>query len=108
MGLTGLDITREQRTTVQSLLQRFLPGVTVWAYGSRVKGTARRYSDLDLVACVTPEQRPRVAEFREALDESDLPFPVDLLVWDELPERFRRTIEARYVVVQEALKTPSD
>ena len=99
-GLPPIDITPEQRKTLLALLGRFLPGVTVWAYGSRVQGTSRRYSDLDLVTFATPEQRPRVAELKEALEESDLPFPVDLLIWDELPECFRPNIEERHVVAQ--------
>ncbi|MBF0426769.1 MAG: nucleotidyltransferase domain-containing protein [Magnetococcales bacterium] len=101
MGMTGLDLTPEQEATVQVLLRRFLPGVTVWAYGSRVKGTARTYSDLDLVVFATSTQRALVSELKEVLDESNLPFPVDVLVWDELPERFRRTIEEKYGVMQE-------
>ncbi|MDH4185781.1 MAG: restriction endonuclease subunit S, partial [Nitrospira sp.] len=36
-----------------------------------------------------------------ALAESNLPFPVDLHVWDEVPERFREIIRKEYVAVQE-------
>lgn len=75
------------------LIARHLPGVVVWAFGSRVAGSARRYSDLDLVAFTTPEQAGRVQELREALEESSVPFIVDLHVWDELPETFRTEIE---------------
>jgi len=103
VGMTdAIDLTKEQRTTLTALLRRFLPGVAVWAYGSRVKWTARPNSDLDLVAFATPAQRPQVAELKDALAESNLPFPVDLHVWDEVPERFREIIRKEYVVVQEA------
>ncbi|MBF0123832.1 MAG: nucleotidyltransferase domain-containing protein [Magnetococcales bacterium] len=99
MEMTDLDITPEQRETLQALLRRFLPGVTVWAYGSRVKRRARPYSDLDLVVFTTPTQSPLVSELKEALDESSLPFPVDLLVWDDLPANFHRNIEKKYHVL---------
>jgi len=82
-------------------LRRYIPGVAVWAYGSRVKWTARPNSDLDLVAFTTPEQQPLVSELKEALAESDLPFPVDFHVWDEVPERFHEIIRKEYVVLQE-------
>ena len=98
----AIDITTEQRKTLSDLLRRFLPGVAVWAYGSRVKWTARPNSDLDLVAFTTPAQRPQVTELKDALAESNLPFPVDLHVWDDVPERFREIIRKEYVVVQEA------
>ena len=103
MGITdAIDLTREQRNTLSALLCRFLPGVAVWAYGSRVKWTARPNSDLDLVAFATPAQRSQVADLKEALAESNLPFPVDLHVWNEVPERFREIIRKEYVVLQEA------
>lgn len=97
----AIDLTTEERTTLNELLRRFLPGVDVWAYGSRVKWTARPNSDLDLVAFTTPAQRPQVSELKDALAESNLPFPVDLHVWDEVPERFREIIRKEYVVLQE-------
>jgi predicted nucleotidyltransferase len=96
---TGIDITAEQRESLLALLQLHLPGVTVWAYGSRVKGTARPNSDLDLVVFTTPAQRPQVSELKDALDESNIPFRVDLHVWDEIPERFHEIIENDYVTL---------
>ena len=102
MGMTpAIDITAEQRRTVLALLNRYLPDTTAWAYGSRVKWTSRPESDLDLVVFARPEQGARVAELREAFEESDLPFRVDLFVWDEVPESFRKHIEAEHVVLIE-------
>lgn len=95
-----IDITTKQRETLLGLLHQFLPGVVVWAYGSRVKRTAKPGSDLDLVAFTTPGQGPLVSELREALDESNIPFLVDLHVWDEVPSRFHDIIRAEYVVLQ--------
>jgi len=97
----AIDITAGQRKTLLALLRRYIPGVAVWAYGSRVKWTARPNSDLDLVAFTTPEQQPLVSELKEALAESDLPFPVDFHVWDEVPECFHEIIRKEYVVLQE-------
>ncbi|MDR4470718.1 MAG: restriction endonuclease subunit S [Nitrospira sp.] len=98
----AIDLTIEQRNQLSALLHRFLLGVAVWAYGSRVKWTARPNSDLDLVAFTTPAQQRQVADLKDALAESNLPFPVDLHVWDDVPERFREIILKEYVVVQEA------
>ena len=100
MGVApAIDLTAGQRRTVLALLNRHLPNTTVWAYGSRVKWTSHPASDLDLVAFAKPEQSPRVAELREAFDESNLPFRVDLFIWDDVPESFRESIEAEHVVL---------
>lgn len=98
----SIDLTAAQRNTLLAFLRQYLPGVAIWAYGSRVKWTARPNSDLDLVAFTTPAQRPQVGDLKDALAESNLPFPVDLHVWDDVPERFREIIRKEYVVVQEA------
>ena len=94
-----IDITTDQRKTLLTLLKRHLPNTTTWAYGSRVKWTSRPQSDLDLVVFTKPEQERRVSELREAFDESNLPFRVDLLVWRTIPERYRKQIEADHAVL---------
>jgi uncharacterized protein len=97
----ALDITPDQRKALTALIRRFIPGVTVWAYGSRTKGTARPNSDLDLVAFASPEQRTLVTQLNDELAESsDIPFIVELHVWDEIPQRFQEIIIEGYVVIQ--------
>ena len=101
MDVCAIDITAEQRKTVLALLARHLPNTTAWVYGSRVKWTSSPKSDLDLVVFAKPEQERRVSDLREAFEESNLAFRVDLFVWDTVPEQFRKTIEAEHVVLVE-------
>ena len=74
----AIDITEEEHSTVLALREPHLPGTTAWVYGSRAKRTTRLQSDLDLVAFATSEQRRQVGDLREAFEESNLPFRVDL------------------------------
>jgi predicted nucleotidyltransferase len=97
-GLPGL--TAPQHELLLANLRRYLPGVPVWAYGSRVKGTARPYSDIDLAVFAPRGKRGAVSELSDALDESDLPFAADIQLWDELPEAFHSEIERRHQVLQ--------
>ena len=84
-----IDITADERNTVLELLERHLSGTAAWVYGSRAKRTYRPQSDLDLIVFATPEQRRQVGDLREDFEESNLPFRVDLFVWDDVPEFFR-------------------
>ena len=103
MGLNpAIDITAEQRKTLLALLAKHLPNTAAWVYGSRAKWTSRPQSDLDLVVFAPPEQNGRVADLREAFEESNLPFRVDLFVWNNTPARFRKQIEAEHVVLVES------
>ena len=94
-----LMLTPEQQDKVRELLKRYLPDSEVWAYGSRSNGTAKPWSDLDLVVLAGPEQKNAVVELREAFEESDLPFRVDLFIWDEMPESFQENIRKERVIL---------
>jgi len=100
MAMNGtIDITPDQRETLISLLSRYLPDTETWIYGSRVRGTSRPQSDLDMVVFATPEQARGVSDLRESLEESNLPFRVDLFVWDDLPGSFHDRIEREHAVL---------
>ncbi len=45
-----LALPRRYRDQLEALLSEHVPGVEVWAYGSRVNGESHEGSDLDLVA----------------------------------------------------------
>ena len=102
-----IDITAGQRRTLQALLQRHLPDTEAWVYGSRATRTSNPKSDLDLVVFSTPDQHARVGDLREAFEESNLPFRVDLFVWNDVPSSFRRQIRAGHVVVSRPRPTQS-
>ena len=94
-----IDITTEQRRILLALLQKHLPDTRTWVYGSRIRFTSRKNSDLDMVVFADRGQKRQVGDLREALEESDLPFRVDLFVWDNIPELFRKRIEADHATL---------
>ena len=94
-----LRISEKEKALLLELVRRHLPGVSVWAYGSRVGGKSSPRSDLDLVVFASAEQSRRVYDLRESLEESDLPFRVDLFIWHELPESFQKNIESFHAVL---------
>lgn len=80
------DRLRQQsrhREQIEALLRQHLPGVEVWAYGSRVNGCSHDGSDLDLVLralCLVPIPAAALNELRDARRESNFPIlAVDFL-----------------------------
>ena len=63
-----------------------------FAFGSRVKGTKKRFSDLDL--CYK-DSIPSVtlSKIEEEFEESNLPFKIDIVNWDHCSDDFRKLIE---------------
>lgn len=91
-----IDLSPEHRSLVLGVLSEHLPAsVRVWVFGSRVTGRARRYSDLDLsIDAGRPLTVDESARLREAFEESDLPYRVDIIDWQTIGEDFRRLIAA--------------
>jgi uncharacterized protein len=101
----GLDLTADQWSLVTAVLQQYAADYTVWAFGSRVKQTAQRFSDLDLVLIThAPLPLDRTAELREAFGESDLPFSVDIVDWTSAAPALRQAIAQHHVVLQTAAR----
>ena len=101
-----LALPRRYRDQLEALLREHVPGVEVWAYGSRVNGESHDGSDLDL-ALRGPALEPLDGGFNdllEAIEKSTIPILVQAHDWARLPESFHREIERDCVVVQEGAK----
>ena len=97
-----LALPRRYRDQLEALLSKHVPGVEVWAYGSRVNGRSHEGSDLDL-ALRGPALEPLDGGFYdllEAIEKSNIPILIQAHDWAMLPESFHREIERDYVVVQ--------
>ena len=105
--IANVDIEPQQLKTVIDLLGLYLPDREVWAYGSRVSGRARKYSDLNLA--VMGEGFPDdVAMFhlREDLSESRVPFMIDLKAWAGINPAYHRDILDCYAVIHSPSQSP--
>ena len=101
-----LALPRRYRDQLEALLRQHVPGIEVWAYGSRVNGESHEGSDLDLVLR-GPSQEPLDGGFYdllEAIEKSNIPILIQASDWAMLPESFHREIERDYIVVQQGAK----
>jgi len=97
-----IDLTPAQLKLVQKILSEHVPECEVRAFGSRVTHSAKSYSDLDLaIKGDQPIEQRRMNRLIEAFQESDLPFRVDVLDWNEISESFRNVIEEGYETIGE-------
>ena len=100
---TSLSILPAHLTMVRAILTTHVPTHEVWAFGSRVNGSAKESSDLDLV--VIGEKPLSIAVHANLVDdfsESDLPYKVDVIDWATTDAAFRQSIQRSSVVVQRA------
>jgi predicted nucleotidyltransferase len=98
-----LDLEPGQLLEVKRILARVVPDLSVWAFGSRVSGKAKRFSDLDLA--VTTERAEAISRetlwnLRESFSDSDLPFRVDVVDLASLPPELKSAVESRHLPLQ--------
>ena len=95
---TSIALAESHRRYLISQIKRFVPDAVVWAFGSRVKGTHRSASDLDLaVKCDKQTALRELPRLKFELAESDLPFTVQLLDFNRLPRHMQDTIRKEAV-----------
>ena len=96
-----LALSDTEWTIVHDILAQHLAGYQVWAFGSRAKFTHKPFSDLDIVIMGDqPLGFSAKTELREAFDESDLRWKVDIVDWHDLAEDFRWMIDTHKIRLQ--------
>ena len=66
-----------------------------------MRGNARKFSDLDLaIINESPLDFATYAGLKDAFSDSDLPFKVDVVDWNNINEDFKKLIREHFVVVQ--------
>jgi predicted nucleotidyltransferase len=76
-------ITEKGRKILTEIFGRYPEVSKVLVFGSRAKGTFGERSDLDMVV-IDPIDRRTLGSLWMDINESDLPFTVDLQVWNAI------------------------
>ena len=96
-----IDLSPAQLELVKRILGEHVPSCEVRVFGSRIKQTAKAWSDLDLAIVGSAKlEQHTLYDLREALEESTLPIRVDVLDWHAISPEFQAVINAGYEVVQ--------
>ncbi len=93
-------IRPQDRELVISIAKETLKSPSIlWAYGSRVNGEAHETSDLDLVIVSKNGKKIDIEEFinfKEALQNSNIPILTQVLDWNRIPKSFHTNILNAY------------
>lgn len=75
-------------------------------FGSRISKNAKKFSDIDLLYFETL-QNNILLRLEEELEESDLPYKVDLIAYNQCDNNFKKIIDCNYVCIQTSSKLQS-
>ncbi len=95
------ELTAEQIQEIKRILAARVEEYQVLMFGSRLKGKARPFSDLDLAVKGSQALDPkRLAQLKDDFAASNLPVVVDVLDWYALSPEFQKIILEKYEVIQ--------
>ncbi len=99
--LRELDVKPQEWKEITHILKTYAPLYTVLAFGSRVTEKAKQFSDLDLAIMTQPPlSLSEYALLKEAFDESNLPYKVDIAGWAATSVAFQNIIKANKLIIQ--------
>ena len=92
-----LSIKEEYLNELKDIFNNYCPNAEIWAYGSRIKNDCHSGSDLDLVVKNFNDGTKNIIELRTLLNNSDIPFLIDINEFDKLPSYFQEEIKKEYM-----------
>lgn len=96
----GLGITDNEHNIILNILKEYSDKYSFYYYGSRVKGTFNKTSDLDILIKGEQEMPLKdLVELKEKFDESRLPYIVNFTDYNSIDERFYNLIKADLVLI---------
>lgn len=96
-----IDIEEQYLDEIRRILAEHVPDCEVRAFGSRIEGTSREFSDLDLVLVGSEKLDWRKIEsLKDAFSASDIPIIVDVVDFNAISDRFRKITEKNYKIIQ--------
>lgn len=96
--MNKFNLKEEYAKYLKEIFDKYCPEAEIWAYGSRVFGDSHDGSDLDLALISFNSEQKDLAHLKSLINDSDVPFLVDIVDFRLLPDYFKREIEKKYIV----------
>lgn len=89
-----LDLEDRYKEFIINSILKIIPNVEIYVYGSRVKGAAVKYSDVD-IALKSGEKIPfdTVLKLKAFFSDSTFPYMVDIIDLNSISENFKNRIQ---------------
>jgi predicted nucleotidyltransferase len=106
--MRSFGFTPEELKSIKNLFQKHfgdLPDAKIYLFGSRSKGTHKKYSDVDLaVKTKAKEISKRIALFKASWEETKIPYKVDITSWKDIYKPYLQDIRKTKKIIW----TPED
>lgn len=97
--MLNINLKPKHEQMLKDIFNNYCPHAEIWAYGSRVSGDSHDGSDLDLAVIDFHDAEKRLSELRQILNDSNIPFLIDIFEFHKLPPSFQNEIRKKYIVL---------
>lgn len=88
-----MDLDEKYKNKIISILSALFPRTKIYLFGSRARKTNREFSDIDIALDAgRPLDNIDVGEARDMLAESNVPYKIDVLDLQSVPEEMKKII----------------
>lgn len=90
-----MDIQERYLDKLKTLVLQYTQNqpVKVWLFGSHAKQTAHRFSDIDIAILPVGQLKLSfISELKEKIEESSIPYSVDVVDLSQTDENFRNKV----------------
>lgn len=88
-----MSINQETKNKIIALISALIPEAKIYLFGSRARGTAKQWSDIDIALDAgTPLDINRVSEVKDVLEALSIPYRVDIVDIFQVDETMKQAI----------------
>lgn len=94
-----MDIEARHLEIIKNILKELIPTAKVYVFGSRAKGSAKKYSDLDLAIDLNQDKLDLsiMAKLCSAFAQTTIPYKIDIVDLNNISSEFKNNIEPDFV-----------
>ncbi len=96
-----LDLDERSLNILKTIISKHVASnITVLIFGSRINGSAKKYSDIDIcLKCDDDIDDEVIFQLKEAFSVSELLFRVDIVEYQKCTDAFKRIIDQNNVKI---------
>ncbi|WP_157153211.1 nucleotidyltransferase family protein [Brachyspira murdochii] len=99
-----ISLTENEIQIIKDILKKHIKYGKVYLFGSRVKGTNKKFSDIDIVIDINVKLSLNdMSRIKDDFDESDLIYVADIIDYNAIEDSFKSIIDDEKVLIYETV-----
>lgn len=87
-----IDLDKKYIDFIKQIVLEYLTDCTIYIFGSRVKGAAKKYSDIDIALDSSYLDEKTISKIKLEFANSTLPYEVDVVDLNNISDTFKSHI----------------